>query len=555
MLVVILFGIITINVDAATIQVDCTNESLIDAINVANANREQDNLRLAEDCVYSLRNSHNYTALGGSNGLPLITSSINIDGNDSIIERSSTTSDKFRFFQVDPGAILSLSNITLQGGYGVGGVSDVMPLGASSLGSAPGGGAILTGGFLILARVNVLNNRTGNGAHDDNQLSNANGGDGGAIASYADSRVVIEHSIIDGNQTGNASFGNSGTGGALSFRGTSIVISRTTISNNRVGDVLSNDRRILSDIIVAFPSDRFRLSNSTISGNGAGVADNGILFNSSSLNDVTIAQNTFYGNSMSGALLSILNVADGSAIIKRNIFEQNSNANCFLAFRDLNQVESIGNIFDSSTDTCGVDTNSNFINEDANVLPLADNGGPTPTHFLPPNSPARDRLSSSSPTDETDQRFVEFGQDSNLGRSNTPVDIGAVEANSITEITGSINITNNQLVTGTQRDWYSVYLEKGESIAYTVIFSDSLGDVDTQFYLRNVLFSPLRESDSTFSDNETIEFVASEAGEYWFSVYGFRNATNTYDLNVRIERNELCLSIKARNGNVVVVCL
>jgi len=262
---------------------------------------------------------------------------------------------------------------------------------------------------------------------------------------------------------------------------------------------------------------------------------------------VTIAQNTFHGNSISGALLSILNVADGSAIIKRNIFEQNSNANCFIAFRDLNQVESVGNMIDSSTDTCGVDPSRNFINEEANVLPLADNGGPTPTHFLPLNSPARDRIVAPSninffDSESFDQKHMIFGQDSHLGRSHTLIDVGAVEADTVIPVSDSFNAKNKPLSNVTQEDFYSVHLEEGQSIKITANAFGNLNTIRATIFHKNNLFDSLGQSPaSNNGTNATLEFVATEKGEYWFLIATYDSSTSTYDLSVRVDRkDDLC---------------
>jgi hypothetical protein len=128
------------NYSAATVP------ELIAAINAANLTREADTIALVAGTTFTLTGVNNTTI--GYNGLPTIAAGedLTIVGNGGIIERSTATgTPRFRLFNVAAGALLSLQNMTLQGGY-------AFEVGVSR------GGAILNQGTLVLNGVTVQNN-------------------------------------------------------------------------------------------------------------------------------------------------------------------------------------------------------------------------------------------------------------------------------------------------------------------------------------------------------------------------------------------------------------
>src|SRR6478672_7023274 len=93
---------------AAPINVACSQQSLVDAINAANS-AGGGTLNLGHRCDYQLTTSPD----SSENGLPPITSSITINGNQATIDGTKS----FRDFEVDgPGGSLSARDLTITGG-------------------------------------------------------------------------------------------------------------------------------------------------------------------------------------------------------------------------------------------------------------------------------------------------------------------------------------------------------------------------------------------------------------------------------------------------------
>ena len=138
------------------------------------------------------------------------------------------------------------------------------------------------------------------------------------------------------------------------------------------------------------------LSNSTVSGNDADFLGGGISarsFSSVSLNNSTIS-GSFALPSNSGGGIS---ASDGSSVSLSNSIIANSvgGGDCNLASSSLT-FDTASIIEDGS---CG----ATALAGDIGLAPLADNGGPTQTHALLANSPARDAGIPSTCT-TTDQR-------------------------------------------------------------------------------------------------------------------------------------------------------
>jgi hypothetical protein len=264
---------------------------------------------------------------------------------------------------------------------------------------------------------------------------NNSGFHGGGIFVYTYSRPTVEitDSLISGNSTGIRGGGIASlagfTGGAyLSIRG-------TTISGNTAdegGGVASDSSE---------DNNNVRIEQSTISGNTATSAGGGVFQTAGfcsrpqdtlSLVNATVSNNTS-GEEGGGVFIECADLAMSHSLIVGN----GAPTGAELSIRRPTKVlESEYNVVGYN----GKDRSHNFspgptdIIPDAGVLvedilaPLADNGGPTPTHALVPGSPAIDAI----PT--TDPNCVGTKDQRGVARPVGPgCDVGAVEVDHSTQ--------------------------------------------------------------------------------------------------------------------------
>jgi predicted outer membrane repeat protein len=99
----------------AEIQVACDVSDLIQAVNSANANTDTTKLVLAANCTYPFTAADNQDGGQGFNALPIVTTKIFVEGNDSTLLRSAAAG--FRFFFITGTGSLRLEDVTLENGY------------------------------------------------------------------------------------------------------------------------------------------------------------------------------------------------------------------------------------------------------------------------------------------------------------------------------------------------------------------------------------------------------------------------------------------------------
>lgn len=81
-------------------------------------------------------------------------------------------------------------------------------------------------------------------------------------------------------------------------------------------------------------------------------------------------------------------------------------------------------------------------------------------------------------------------------------------------------------------DWYGVYARTGDRITVRVFFTHASGDIDLQ--LLGVDGTTVIDTSAGTMDDEIIVHTATTTGEHEIRVYGFREASNSYVLDVQV---------------------
>lgn len=460
--------------DAGLMRPDCTSG------NVAGP----DIISLPNNGAFTLTEAHNTQF--GATGLPVITSSMTIEGHGSTILRSTTANTPaFRILAVDPGVSLTLRNTTLSNGwlsessqsYKGGGILSYGSLtlaGVTITGNKidnmdARGGGVFAAGPLTLTDSTISNSRAsgeyfarGGGLYIggsssatmtgsnivDNVARSYYGTAGGGIAVVG--QVSIVDSTIAGNVNGGDEYG--GVGGGVHVSGQA-TITGSTITNNVVhpydegdggwwpgtGGGLSNNGTLL-------------IVNSTISANTGSIG--GGLANLSG--NLTVVQSTISGNHAravvdggytyfgdGGGLSSNCSATLRGTILSGNVADDSGPQARFVPSGSCGTTMIINafNLFGQSNNAglIGFAPGANDIVPSAGLnailSPLANNGGPTPTHALPDGSPARDRAPNATcvaaPVNGVDQRGEARNQNGLGNGSNSECDVGAFEAPSL----------------------------------------------------------------------------------------------------------------------------
>lgn len=250
---------VTTTADDTTANGNCTLREAIQAANsdaavdACVAGSGADTIELAASSTYTLTVADNTDPTLGPNGLPIITSTVTINGHGSTIVRSAAggTPD-FRLFQVNSGGRLQLNDVTISNGK----VS----------------GSYLGGGIYISASGTVtITNSTLSG--------NAAGNNGGAIFNNSGGTLTVSGSTFANNSALN--------GGGIFNWGT-VTIANSTLSGNSAsfGGGINNG------------SNTVTVTNGTLSGNSASTSG-GAIYNSGgtvTLKNTIVADSTAGGN-------------------------------------------------------------------------------------------------------------------------------------------------------------------------------------------------------------------------------------------------------------------
>ena len=331
--------------------------------------------------------------------LPAIAISLTIDGSGQAITVDGAS--MFQIFNVNSGATLNLRFLTLahgladanEEGEGAGGaifneggiltvtnctLSDSQSLGSAVIGNGTGfagvGGAIWSEGMLTVTDSTFTGNRATGGAGASTGVGGGVG-EGGAI--FNEGAVTVTDSTFTDNQAtggvGDGAAGGNGVGGAiLNQVGTVTVINSTFSANLATGGAGSDGGRGAGGAI--FSGDTVHVTNATFSRNQATAGAGG-------------------GGLASGGAIE----NGGSSVgVKGTIFSTNTPANCAVGVLDLGH-----NISDDGS--CGFSGTSINDSTTLNLDPagLQNNGGPTNTIALEPNSQAVDFIPVADCTDQS----------------------------------------------------------------------------------------------------------------------------------------------------------
>jgi len=242
--------------------------------------------------------------------------------------------------------------------------------------------------------------------------ANSARGDGGIDNRHGSLTIVgstISNNVARGDGPRGMECGGGGgikcSSGTMRLINSTIVANQAGIRSTGLGGGVCTGCGCTSEIV-----------NSTISGNktatfGGGIAAAGMV----SITNCTITKNTVGGG---GGALWVL----GEVNLKNTIIADNIGISSCTIVSEGDQVGSFGinrnNLIEDSS--CNADFSG-----DPMLGPLINNGGPTLTHALHPDSPAVDAIPATSCTLLTDQRgaFRPFA----LFYPDTPCDIGAFE--------------------------------------------------------------------------------------------------------------------------------
>jgi len=336
-----------------------------------------------------------------------------------------------RVFQQLSGNALALYGMTIRNGYsnGFGGgcvyssgplllkdavVRDCRAVDHASTAPVRGGG-VRVQGALFMTRSAIL----------DNQAYSALGTAIGGGASVDDS-ATLERGTISGNVASGTS-GSSPAVGGLDV-GNRLFMLYSTVSDNAVTGVpgapgqIGGLRAMLGATILDSTVSGNRadgakggiylhgtigsqnlISNSTISGNSAGLGIGGL----DALGLTAIWSSTIAFNTEGAALAAGLRISDAFADLQGTIIAANTSPGGGTHNIGLGTAGAIGGADNLLGPSAGVTLPPGSIGGDPRLLPLHDNGGPTRTHALRAGSPAENAGNHVSGL-STDQRGIGF---------------------------------------------------------------------------------------------------------------------------------------------------
>jgi hypothetical protein len=280
--------------DVGTAAVPCSASALVSAITAANATPNGDTLSLSAGCTYTLTGADN-----GHNGLPVISSSITVEGNGATITRAASA-PAFRIVAVDSAGSLSLANLTISAGVAD---ADCPPQTAAVC-----GGGIASSGTLTIDSSTITGNVSRGvftGDCDEDPPCTAAGG-GVSNAGTA----VVTNSRVSANFIDAGGSAGTGFGGGLSSDDGYMTIESSTIADNRIVAGNSGAGGGIGANVSALSIADSNMSNNSISAAGR-FGGGGALYIFSAVS-LHISGSTISDNSASGT-----DESHGAIIIRR----------------------------------------------------------------------------------------------------------------------------------------------------------------------------------------------------------------------------------------------
>jgi predicted outer membrane repeat protein len=224
---------------AAVVSIPCSENALVGAINTANALPGSDTINLAAGCTYGLTSSHG-SAGNGPDGLPVITSVIELVGTPNIITRSGGS---FRIAEVSSTGNFTLTRVTLDHGSTSGDGGGVLNRGAVTFTSAGSGLTNNSAGPGLLGLLagnggGLSNSDTPNGTAPAATFTgalvsgNTAGGRGGAIYNGTRSALTMTSSSVTNNSS------TAAKGGGIAAISSTTTLTSTPVTVNHANGLL-----------------------------------------------------------------------------------------------------------------------------------------------------------------------------------------------------------------------------------------------------------------------------------------------------------------------------
>ncbi len=303
-------AMVNANNDAAT-HVDCAAGAGSDVIELAAGS-------------YTLTVPHNNTDDG--TGLPVITSSMTLNGNGAVIERSAVPgTPDFRLFFVNAAGNLTLNDLTVQNGL------------VNTDGTGVGGGGVYNAGTLTLNNTSLLHN--------------ASGSSGGGLSNWSGATASLTGGSVSNNSTTNAGGGIYNRSGSVTLTDLAVTGNSSTLdADPGVGGGIANHAIEGNATLELSNVD---VSYNTVEGLGGGGIDNAA--NTGRAANVTIHASVISHNAANG-----LDHTEGlGGGIQNSFFRGTSNAQANLTIH--HSAISHNSAVDGGGITSGIDLPTNLI--------------------------------------------------------------------------------------------------------------------------------------------------------------------------------------------------